>query len=81
MRYTNGQSSKSRWKKLCYLPSYHVYCPSYGHQNVKNGLFFEFSAAASKKSVTVWTKYLRASERSDLALSENAMDCWILSYH
>ena len=28
-----------------------------------------------------YMKYLRASERSYLALSENAMDCWILSYH
>ena len=34
-----------------------------------------------QKSVTVWTKYLRASERSYLALLENVMDCWILSYH
>ena len=47
----------------------------------KKGSFFVFSADASKKSVTVWRKYLPASERSYLALSENAMDCWILSYH
>ena len=33
-----------------------------------------FSANASKKSVTVWIKYLRASERSYLALSENVLD-------
>ena len=26
-------------------------------------------------------KYLRASEGSYLAFSENTMDCWILSYH
>ena len=43
--------------------------------------FFLFSADASKKSVTVWKKYLRVSERSYLALSENAMDYCILSYH
>ena len=47
----------------------------------KNGLFFVFSADASKKSVLVCTKYLRASERSYLAPPENAVDCWILSYH
>ena len=29
---------------------------------------FVFSADASKKSVTVWTKYLRASEKTYLAL-------------
>ena len=43
-------------------------------------IFFVFSADTSKKSVTFLTKYLRASERSYLALSENA-DCWVLSYH
>ena len=43
--------------------------------------FLIFFADASKKSVTVWRKYLSASERSYLVLSENAMDCWILSYH
>ena len=43
--------------------------------------FLIFFADASKKSVTVWRKYLSASERSYLALSEDAMDCWILSYH
>ena len=42
---------------------------------------FVFSADASQKSVIVWTKYLRASERTYLALSENAMDYWILSYY
>ena len=31
------------------------------------------------KKVTVWRKY--DLKRSYLALSENAMDCWILSYH
>ena len=43
--------------------------------------FFVFPADASKKSVRVWTKHLRASERFYLALSENAIDCWIFSYH
>ena len=37
--------------------------------------FFVFSADARKNSVTVLTKYLRASERSYLAPQENAMDC------
>ena len=40
-----------------------------------------FSADDSKNSVTVWANYLSASERSYLALSENAMDYWVLSYH
>ena len=31
--------------------------------------------------VIIWKKYLRASERSNLAFSENVMDCWNLSYH
>ena len=44
--------------------------------------FFEFSANDSKKSVTIWTKaHLSPSERSYLALSENAMDYWVLRYH
>ena len=38
-------------------------------------LIFVFSADDSKTSVSVW-----ASERSYLALSENAMDYWVLSY-
>ena len=33
------------------------------------------------KSVAVWRKYLRASERLYLALSEDAMGCCILSCH
>ena len=37
--------------------------------------FFVFSGDARKNSATVLTKYLRASERSYLALQENAMDC------
>ena len=32
-------------------------------------------------TATVLAKYLSASERSYLALLENAMDYWILSYH
>ena len=47
----------------------------------KMGHFFLFSTDASKKSDTVWRKYLLASERSYLVLSENAVDCWVLSYH
>ena len=38
-------------------------------------LIFVFSADDSKTSVSVW-----ASERSYLALSENAVDYWVLSY-
>ena len=49
--------------------------PSYGHENVKSDSSFVFSADDSKVSVTVWAKYLGASERSYLVLSENAMDC------
>ena len=45
----------------------------------KNGSLFGFSADDSKKLViTVWEKYLSASERSHLALSKNAIDYWIL---
>ena len=66
-------------KKWGHLSSYHVYSRSYGHKNVKDCSFFVFSADTSQNSVTVWTKYLLASERSYLALSENAVDCWILS--
>ena len=71
---------KKQTKKWDRLSGYHVYSRSYGHENVKNGSFFVFSTGDSKKSVTVWIKYLRTSEKSYLALSENAMDCWILSY-
>ena len=35
----------------------------------------------TKQSVTVWEKYLSASEKSNLALLENDRDYWILSYH
>ena len=37
--------------------------------------FFVFSAYDSEKPVTICVVYLSASERSYLALSENAMDC------
>ena len=47
----------------------------------KNGSFFAFFADDNKKPVTDWEKYLSASERSHLALSENATDYWILSHH
>ena len=43
--------------------------------------FFVFSAHDSEKPVTVWARYLSASKRSHLALLENAMYCWVLSYH
>ena len=38
--------------------------------------FFVFSADDTKKPTTVWAKYLSASERSHLALLENAMYCY-----
>ena len=34
-----------------------------------------------KKKVIAWTKYSTKSERSCLALLENVMDYWVLSYH
>ena len=39
--------------------------------NVEIDPFFVFSADGSKKSVTVWKKYLCTTERSHLALQEN----------
>ena len=36
--------------------------------------FFVFSPDASKISVTVWTKYLRASKKFYLTLSEDTID-------
>ena len=51
---------------------------SYGHENVKGDSSFVFSADDSKVLVTVWAKYLGASERSYLVLSKNAMNCWTL---
>ena len=36
---------------------------------------FVFSVDDNKVSLTVWAKYLDASERSYLFLSENSMDC------
>ena len=43
--------------------------------------FLYFLLITAKKSVSVWAKYLNKSERSHLALSKNAMDYWVLSYH
>ena len=47
----------------------------------KNGSFYVLSAGYSKISVPVWARYLNASERSYLALSENTMDYVLQSYH
>ena len=44
-------------------------------------IFYLSSTDDSKESVTVWAKYLNASEGSYLACSENAIDYWFLSYH
>ena len=38
-------------------------------------------AGDSNRPVTVWTKYLSASEKSRLALLEIGMDHWVLSNH
>ena len=54
--------------------SYHVYSWSYSHENVKNSSTFIISADGSKKSVTVWAKYLSTFEGSYLVFSENSMD-------
>ena len=51
------------------------------HLNVINGSFFVISADDNKKLVIIWAKCLGASEKSYLAFSENAIDCWILSYY
>ena len=64
-----------------HLSSYHVYSQIYSHWNVKNGSLIAFTADDSKKSVTVWGTYLRAYERSHLALLENAKDYRIQSNH
>ena len=64
-----------------HLASYHVYSQIYSHWNVKNGSLIAFSADDSKTSVTTWGTYLRAYERSYLALLEDAKDYWIQSYH
>ena len=40
---------------------------------MKNCSFFVFSVDDSKYPVTVWAKYLSASERSHLILLENAV--------
>ena len=62
--------------KLGHLADCHVYSRNYGHKNVKSGFSsFAFSVDNSKVSLTVWAKYLGASERSYLVLSENSMDC------
>ena len=61
-------------RKLGHLSGYHVYSRNYGYKNVKNGSSsFVFSVDDRKVSLTVWAKYLGASETS-----ENSMDCSIL---
>ena len=47
----------------------------------KMAQFLYFLLMTAKKSVTVWAIYFSTFERSYLALLENAMDCWFLSYH
>ena len=74
IKYTNGESSKSRSTNWGHLSGYQVYYV-YSHENIKNGSSsFVYSADDSKVSLTVWAKYLGESERSYLFLSENAMD-------
>ena len=62
-----------------HLFSYHVYSERYGHSNVKNGLFFVFSAV-NKKLVPVQAKYLSASERSYWVPSEKDVVNRLCSY-
>ena len=70
---------KEYMRKLGHLSSYRVYSQNYGHKNVKSGSSsFVFSVNDSKLSLTVWVKYLGASKRSYLVLSENSLDYWIL---
>ena len=80
MKYIMGRGQRVDGEKWTHLSSY-VQPRIYGHQNVTNSLLFVFSADDNKKPVTVWAKYSNASERSYLALLENAMYYWILSYH
>ena len=57
----------------CLLPSLRsLKCPK---------CLFCIFADASRRLVTFWPKYLSPSERSYLASSENAMDCWILTHY
>ena len=66
-------------EKLGHLSGYHIYSWNYGHKNVKSSSSsFVFSVDDSKMSRTVSAKYVGASERSYIVLSENSMDCWIL---
>ena len=56
-----------------------LYSQNYDHENAKSGSSsFVFSADDSKVSLKILAKYLGASERFDLVLSESAMECWIL---
>ena len=80
MKYTNWSSSKSRWEKRGHLSRYHVNSQSYGHENVKNGSFFIFSADDSKILVLVWASHLNAPERSYSVLSENGVVNRLWSY-
>ena len=68
MKCTNGQSSRIRCQKWGHLSGYHVYTWSYGHENVKNGSFFVFSAVDCQTLITVWAKYLGALKRCYLVL-------------
>ena len=65
-----AQRGDEKWRHS----SSYVYSQSYGQQNTRNDLFFVFSTEYRKKSIPVWTKYLSASERSYLSLSENTME-------
>ena len=72
MKYTNEESSKSRWENgvICLV---NMFAP--GVMVIKMskmtlyGLYFLLMPA--KNQSLIWRKYLRASERSYLALSEN----------
>ena len=56
------------------MSGYHVYSQLYGDWSIKNSSFFVFSVDGSKKAVTIWAKYLSATEWSCLTVLENAVD-------
>ena len=59
-------------KKWGHLSSY-IYSQSYGNWSIKKGWCFVFSSDGSKKSVTVWAKYLSAPQKSYWVISGNGM--------
>ena len=69
----------SRWKRWGHLSIYLVYFQIMVLK-ISKITHFLYTSLMTKK-VTVWAKYLRASERSYLAYPKNAMNYWVLSCH